>query len=126
MQSLANRRSLPGRQRFSSRLQKGGCRCRVRHLLGIQKDFQAQESALTEVVKGAGHVIELYPKFHCETNWIERYWVAAKRGPQLNCDYTLSALRVNLPVFCDRVSPVDAGSVVCKSLLELYRSLRST
>lgn len=62
--------------------------CCARQLLGSQPDFLAQKSALAEVVEGAGHIIELYPKFHCECNWIERYWGAVKREARLNCEYT--------------------------------------
>lgn len=108
-------------------------RCCARHLLGLQEDFMAQESALAEVVKGAGHIFELYPKFHCETNWIERYWGAVKREARLNCEYTLSALRVNLPVFCDRVSPVDAVPIKirrfhnrCWRYIDAYSKLDSS
>lgn len=93
----------------------------------------AQESALAEVVKGAGHIFELYPKFHCETNWIERYWGAVKREARLNYEYTLSALRVNLPVFCDRVSPVDAVPIKirrfhnrCWRYIDAYSKLDSS
>ena len=31
-------------------------------------------------VKARGHCVPLYPKFHCELNFIERYWCQAKCG----------------------------------------------
>ncbi|RPB05987.1 hypothetical protein L873DRAFT_1850251 [Choiromyces venosus 120613-1] len=44
----------------------GGC-C-THSLLSIQEDFLAQKSRLEEVIKEAGHLAILYPKFHCELN----------------------------------------------------------
>ena len=52
--------------------------CCAVHILQDEPDFKAQKSALHEVLHAAGHIYELYPKFHCETNWIERYWGQAK------------------------------------------------
>ncbi|OAD74371.1 hypothetical protein PHYBLDRAFT_101127, partial [Phycomyces blakesleeanus NRRL 1555(-)] len=52
--------------------------CCARHLLDSQPDFSGQKTAIQEVVEEAGHIFELYPKFHCECNWIECYWGAAK------------------------------------------------
>ena len=49
-------------------------KCCARHLLAAQPDFRAQRTAIQETVGDAGHIFELYPKFHCECNWIERYW----------------------------------------------------
>ena len=31
--------------------------------------------ALEEIVVEKQHTCEMYPKFHCECNFIERYWV---------------------------------------------------
>ncbi|OAD81540.1 hypothetical protein PHYBLDRAFT_73427 [Phycomyces blakesleeanus NRRL 1555(-)] len=82
------------------------CAC---HLLASQPDFSGQKTALQEVVEEAGHIFELYPKFHCECNWIECYWGAAKCVARLNCDYSFKLLEKNLPSFLDSASPV-AGS----------------
>ena len=82
-------------------------KCCARHLLASQPDFCEQKTALCEVVENAGHIFELYPKYHCECNWIERYWGAAKRTARINCDYSFQALRKNLPSFLDSVSPVN-------------------
>ncbi|OAD80600.1 hypothetical protein PHYBLDRAFT_161239 [Phycomyces blakesleeanus NRRL 1555(-)] len=83
--------------------------CCARHLLASQPDFSGQKTAIQEVVEEAGHIFELYPKFHCECNWIERYWGAAKRVTRLNCDYSFKSLEKNLPSFLDSASSV-AGS----------------
>ena len=38
------------------------------------------------------------PKFHCELNWIERYWGAAKKYARNHCSYTLTGLRTIVPL----------------------------
>jgi len=54
-------------------------KCYARRIISLQPDFFAQKCALQELVEEAGHVCIFYPKFHCELNFIERYWGAAKR-----------------------------------------------
>ena len=49
-------------------------KCCAKHLLAAQLDFMEQRTAIYEGVETAGHIFELYRKFHCECNWIERYW----------------------------------------------------
>ena len=51
------------------------CCCR---LLFTQPDFIAQKSKLEEFVTSRGHICNFYPKYHCELNFIEQYWGAAK------------------------------------------------
>ena len=89
-------------------------KCCGRHYLAAQPDFQEQRSALCEAVKDAGHIFELYPKFHCECNWIERYWGASKREARINCDYTFKALESNIPAFLDKFSPVDGPPLMIR------------
>jgi hypothetical protein len=38
------------------------------------------------------------PKFHCELNWIERKWGAAKKYARKHCSYSLAALRAIIPI----------------------------
>ena len=50
------------------------CRC----LLFNQPDFVTQQSHLEELIWQRGHLCDFYPKYHCELNFIEQYWGAAK------------------------------------------------
>jgi hypothetical protein len=52
--------------------------CCCRHILFLQPDFVSQKSQLQELVKSRGHLCDFYPKYHCELNFIEQYWGAAK------------------------------------------------
>ena len=52
--------------------------CCCRQLLYMQPDFLNQKSQLQELVEKRGHLCDFYPKYHCELNFIEQYWGAAK------------------------------------------------
>ena len=80
--------------------------CCARHFLGSRPDFCNQKSALQEVVEDAGHIFELYPKYHCECNWIEMYWGGAKREARLKCDYTFKSLEQNIDSFLDKAGGI--------------------
>lgn len=56
----------------------GRTNCCCRRLLFTQPDFVAQKSQLEEFVTSRGHICDFYPKYHCELNFIEQYWGAAK------------------------------------------------
>ena len=88
-------------------------RCCCKRLLGSQPDFRTEQTGLERVVsRGSsgecvsatateppkGHRCLFLPKYHCELNWIERYWGAAKKYARRHCGYTLSALRVCVPI----------------------------
>ena len=98
----------------------GSCCCLKR--LSIQYDFASECSALQHSIetrisidftaavetpqwfwgtdKGTRkrHICLFLPKFHCELNWIERYWAAAKHYVRSNCLYTLAGLRETIPL----------------------------
>ncbi|RPB00564.1 hypothetical protein L873DRAFT_778307 [Choiromyces venosus 120613-1] len=57
-----------------------------------QPDFKAQVGMLTEVIQNRNHRVHFFPPFHCELNWIEYYWGAAKRHARDHCEYTIDAL----------------------------------
>ncbi|KAG2214149.1 hypothetical protein INT45_012098 [Circinella minor] len=81
------------------------------HMLENQPDFLAQKTALEELVVKSGHLYTLYPKYHCETNWIERYWSAAKRIARRECDYSFKSLQEKRDGFLDQVSSPDATPI---------------
>ncbi len=58
--------------------QPGAIDCCCRRILFCQPDFVNQKSALEELVTRWGHICDFYPKYHCELNFIEMYWGAAK------------------------------------------------
>jgi hypothetical protein len=56
----------------------GATNCCCRRILFNQPDFINQKSALQELIESRGHICDFYPKYHCELNFIEMYWGAAK------------------------------------------------
>ena len=80
----------------------GGCDgskegCCARQIMASQPDFQAQNGSITEAVLERGHLVEFYPKFHCECNFIERFWGRAKKIARAECDYSFSSLKERIP-----------------------------
>ena len=73
-------------------------RCCCKRLLGAQPDFAAEPTPLERTIAELGHRSLFLPKFHCELNWIERYWGAAKKYARKHCAYTLVALRTMIPI----------------------------
>lgn len=74
-------------------------------MLWSQPDFKAQKSILAEAIENSGHLFELYPRYHCECNPIERFWGASKKIARQNCDYTFKSLKENINSFLDSVCP---------------------
>ena len=73
-------------------------RCCCKHLLASQPDFRSERSGLERVVESGGHRCLFLPKYHCELNWIERYWGAGKKYARRHCGYSLIALRECVPI----------------------------
>jgi hypothetical protein len=57
---------------------EGATDCCCRRVLFTQPDFVSQKSQLEEYITMRGHICDFYPKYHCELNFIEQYWGAAK------------------------------------------------
>ena len=110
--------------------------CCCARLISVQPDFDAECSALQHLVEeripisgtemtSARHVCIFLPKFHCELNWIERFWGAAKAYTRTHCLYTLPGLRETVPIALSQdVSDLpahlaaDEGLPVCPLFLQ--------
>ncbi len=57
---------------------EGSTNCCCQCLLFNQPDFVNQKSWLEEYITAREHICNFYPKYHCELNFIEQYWGAAK------------------------------------------------
>jgi hypothetical protein len=57
---------------------EGDALCCCRRVLFNQADFVSQKPQLQELIESRGHLCDFYPKYHCELNFIEQYWGAAK------------------------------------------------
>lgn len=71
--------------------------CCARRIISLQPDFCEQRSILEEAIIKANHIFERYPKFHCECNFIERYWGFAKRETRRLCSYNFADLLIQVP-----------------------------
>lgn len=71
--------------------------CCATTILSQEKDFQEQKGRVQELVEGRAHAIIFYPKFHCELNFIERFWCSCKRYTRDRCSYSFQDLRQILP-----------------------------
>jgi hypothetical protein len=71
--------------------------CCARRIMSLQPDFQEQRSILEEAIIKSGHIFERYPKFHCECNFIERYWGFVKRETRRLCTYSFADLIKKVP-----------------------------
>ena len=79
-------------------------KCCTRRIISLQPDFLAQKCALQEIIEEAGHVCIFYPKFHCELNFIERYWGKAKYYTRENYNYSWSGLQQIVPISLESVN----------------------
>jgi hypothetical protein len=97
--------------------------CCCLRIMSLQPDFMAQKSGIEEVIEQAGHLCIFYPKFHCECNFIEMYWGAAKRYTREHCDYSWNGLQTVLDVALDSVDLPIIRRFARKSFryMDLYR-----
>lgn len=66
--------------------------------------LKPQRPLVREVIENRGHKVIFYPKFHCELNFIEMFWGAAKRYTRNNCDYSFKGLEKIVPEALNSIS----------------------
>ena len=89
--------------------------CCAQRIMLSQPDFLEQLSLLEEAVIGAGHIFERYPKFHCECNFIERYWGFVKRETRRLYNYSYMDLVNQIPEVLNSVPTTIIRKFACKS-----------
>ena len=112
--------------------------------MASQQDIRLQKGRLEEELQAAGQLVIFYPKFHCELNFIERFWCSAKYYARENCEYTFVGLRqvpsisftsglINHYLYCcrralpDALDSVSSASINryfhhCKRVIEAYEA----
>jgi len=97
--------------------------CCMHRILSLQPDFIAQKSKLQNEIEKRGHKCIFYPKYHCELNYIEMYWGAAKRYTREHCNYTWANLQKIVPEALDSVPLITIRRYAQKSwrYMDVYR-----
>jgi hypothetical protein len=93
-------------------------------LLAKQPDFLEQKEWLSEVVTTKNHLIDYFPKYHCELNAIEKVWGGSKRITRNECDFTLDGLRKVVPESLKRVCEGDSIKRYFRSSFEYMKAYR--
>ena len=52
---------------------------RLARLMCVQPDFEAQKTLLELLIEKRNHIALFLPRFHCELNQIEQYWMHGKQ-----------------------------------------------
>lgn len=97
----------------------------ARKLLAEQPDFKEQRGRLVECMIGAGQHILMFPKYHCEFNFIENLWGRMKVYLRRNCDYDFAALQRSIPLAVESV-PVPVirrYAQRCDRFMDAYRPM---
>jgi len=101
-----------------------GGSCCARALLAAQPDFKAQKNHIEEAIIKAGHEVIYYPAFHCEINFIEYFWGAAKHYARERCEYDFESLQRIVPEALASVSSHLIWKYWARTnrIMEAYRS----
>lgn len=78
--------------------------CCAVQILSLQPDFASQRPLIQEIIEDHGHKVIFFPKFHCELNFIEYFWGAAKKYARKNCDYSFKGLEKTVPEALESIS----------------------
>ena len=97
--------------------------CCAHRILSLEPDFLSQKSQLEEIVESAGHKIIFFPKYHCELNYIENFWGAAKNYSRKNCNYSFKELQETVPAALNSVplSKIRKFARRCYRFMSAYR-----
>ena len=96
----------------------------ARQLLSEQPDFCQQKEWLQDVIeKHDGFIIDYYPKFHCEFNFIEMFWAACKSYTRRNCTYSFRDLQNVVPLALKSVeiAQIRRFARKCYRYMDAYR-----
>lgn len=92
-------------------------------MLRQETDFLNQKIWLVEIAAKDGMEVDFFPKYHCEFNWIERYWGNAKATTRRKCTYSFEALKTTVPEALDSVDVLTMRRFARKSFryIDAYR-----
>lgn len=96
--------------------------CCAARVLAWQPDVKSRRTANAETIGERGHYHELLPKYHCELNYIERYWGTAKRLVREQCDHSYESLCSRVLKVLDfiRIAQIRRFSARCWKYYEIY------
>jgi hypothetical protein len=96
--------------------------CCATKLMSFQHDFKEQKGWLEEALEAEHQEVIFYPKFHCELNFIKRFWCLCKHYTQEHCTYLFEGLRETLPVVIASVSTATINHYYkyCVRKMEAY------
>ena len=88
----------------------------------MQQDVGNQKGQLEEEIEAAHHLTIFYPELHCELNFIERLWCAAKRHAREQCEYSLDGLRKVLPAALSSGTSISINRYCnhCSRIMDAY------
>lgn len=95
-------------------------------ILSQQPDFKSQKTIVEELAESCGHAVLFLPKYHCELNFIEMVWAAAKRKTRELCDYTFNGLKKNMPLALDGITVDQCRAYARKSRDYIAAYLKGT
>ena len=93
-------------------------------MLEAEQDFKEQKGRQYEELQCRGQLVIFYHKFHCELNFIERYWCGCKWYARENCQYNLDGLRQTALAALDSVTPatIHWHYLHCMWIIDAYGS----